>query len=1043
MKPRNLLIKDLITSDEQLTFLVGGGVSIDLPSGMPSQRMMLDEIIRFSCPESEIEKILSIKNLRFEDIYSIYMKDLDKDSEIMDYFETCEKPNFQHFFLAEMIKKGNFVMTTNNDFLIEYALQQSGIPNEEIVPVITKYDFESYYNPYELFKHGKKTIYKLHGSTKNIITHESTRESLSGFQIEPFKQPLLWNISEDRSIVVMGKPITEHNLSILKSMKNIRNLIWIHYTFDDGGIEKVYEIDAETVQILDQMLFEIKERINAEHIFRVDVNTTRMVRDLLDTTPKLSPMHHWLSISEWLEDQIKKPNELTKYLISYKIYLDHSLYEDALRCAETTLKLSEEIGDKSNTAKILNNIGKIYYVYGDYHKALEKYEKALKINEELGNILMFATIHNNIGEIYRKRGNYSEALKRFEEALKIDDQLGDLIGKATSLNNLGKVYTLRGNYSQALNLYNEALKINEELGNLKGKANLLNNIGEIYRVQGNYPEALKRFEEALRIDEKRGNLLGKATEFNNIGLIYYVSENYDKALENFNKAISIAEQLGDLPGIATRFNNIGLIYHAKKNYSEAQKYYEKAFQIFDQLGDISSKAISMNNIGMIYQVQNNYTEALDWYKRALQVEEQIGSQSGKATSLNNIGMLYQSRGDYPEALKLYEEALQIAEQLGDLWGKATNLYNIGMIFQAQGNFPEALTKFKTAYEILTQLQLGESSLACAIEERIEISKWEEEKKIIKQILEYEFKNQEFITKRAMVKEFNIKITKTAYYLDFLNISIDYEPSEIPQLELFSEELIKNDEELTMYNLIVELGFDLLTTKKIAKFLLDYEIIEKFPRFSKKELKIVEKDKKVKVITQKSLKSADILENIDLSVPKQISRKSLERGVEIIEGNKVMGDFFETQKEDSTSQLLYVKGSKKVILVFMSYATVDSERFRVSRICEILTNYPEIENVLYWEEDVVDNFYEYMNDNLGKCHTLLLICSENALESKPVRMEWMTAHRLGKKIVPIFIEQTHIPPLLTTIRGVQFKEDNLDKTIEKIYKLILKKTQNFQ
>jgi len=58
------------------------------------------------------------------------------------------------------------------------------------------------------------------------------------------------------------------------------------------------------------------------------------------------------------------------------------------------------------------------------------------------------------------------------------------------------------------------------------------------------------------------------------------------------------------------------------------------------------------------------------------------------------------------------------------------------------------------------------------------------------------------------------------------------------------------------------------------------------------------------------------------------------------------------------------------------------------------------------------------------------------------MEWMTAHRLGKKIVPIFIEQTHIPPLLTTIRGVQFKEDNLDKTIEKIYKLILKKTQNF-
>jgi len=39
--------------------------------------------------------------------------------------------------LAEMMKNGQFVLTTNFDFLIEYALQHSGIPKGEVKIVIT------------------------------------------------------------------------------------------------------------------------------------------------------------------------------------------------------------------------------------------------------------------------------------------------------------------------------------------------------------------------------------------------------------------------------------------------------------------------------------------------------------------------------------------------------------------------------------------------------------------------------------------------------------------------------------------------------------------------------------------------------------------------------------------------------------------------------------------------------------------------------------------------------------------------------------------
>ncbi len=138
MKLTNLNIKDLINNEAKLTFLVGAGCSVDAPSCLPAGRPMMEAIINYTCAESEREKILNLKDLRFEQLVEIVRDRLDPKLKIIDYYGQSDKPNLQHFFLAGMIKKGNFVMTTNFDFLIEYALLQSGVPKDEIIPVITK-----------------------------------------------------------------------------------------------------------------------------------------------------------------------------------------------------------------------------------------------------------------------------------------------------------------------------------------------------------------------------------------------------------------------------------------------------------------------------------------------------------------------------------------------------------------------------------------------------------------------------------------------------------------------------------------------------------------------------------------------------------------------------------------------------------------------------------------------------------------------------------------------------------------------------------------
>ena len=132
---------------------------------------------------------------------------------------------------------------------------------------------------------------------------------------------------------------------------------------------------------------------------------------------------------------------------------------------------------------------------------------------------------------------------------------------------------------------------------------------------------------------------------------------------------------------------------------------------------------------------------------------------------------------------------------------------------------------------------------------------------------------------------------------------------------------------------------------------------------------------------------------------------------------------------------------KGILVFLSYATKDAPLYRIKEIAEELTKFPEILDVLYWQEDMQDNIIEYMNDNLGRCHVILLFCSQNALDSEPVKKEWTAADAMGKPILPIFLKTDHIPPLLRSRLGVEFDKFDFKKNITILYELIIKKSQS--
>jgi hypothetical protein len=64
----NLSISDVFNIDDNYTFLIGAGVSMESPSNLPSAREIIKAIVELCAPEEYIKLILSLKLLRYSRI---------------------------------------------------------------------------------------------------------------------------------------------------------------------------------------------------------------------------------------------------------------------------------------------------------------------------------------------------------------------------------------------------------------------------------------------------------------------------------------------------------------------------------------------------------------------------------------------------------------------------------------------------------------------------------------------------------------------------------------------------------------------------------------------------------------------------------------------------------------------------------------------------------------------------------------------------------------------------------------------------------------
>ncbi|MFX1534342.1 MAG: tetratricopeptide repeat protein, partial [Promethearchaeota archaeon] len=675
--------KKLVMSEEPLTFLGGAGVSIEPPSSLMSAWQIMEAILRFGAVEEALDKLLGIKNLRFEYLIQQFRDEYDDQLQLMKYYEQSTQPNLIHQFLAQMLQAGHFVMTTNFDTLIERAI---GLEEDALQAIITREDFEKYGDPQKNVKKGIMAVYKLHGALNDPKTGKDTRESVITtldalgkhkegelFAVEPFKRELFAKICQGRTLIVMGYSGGDDFdiIPTLLQMKGIKRVIWIAHSAKEDSSREIYHLIPQTKLELnelaglrreDEILYNLT-LLGSVEVIKMVTHTASLIADLVGRPYEKLDLKSQFDAYSWISDHFPHPDEGHKEYFTAKVFLTYGVYAEALNYFQKAYEICNRHKDLAGAASCLNAMGVIYGDTGSTQKALESLQEAYEIHKRLEDLASMAMDLGNMGTIYRDTGMLKNALEHFQRA-----------------------YTL-----------------NEKINYIAGMASDLGDIGLIHMNMGQPQKALENFQRAYEIDEQLGNLIGMANRLTSMGLVYMTTEELKKALEHHQKAQEIYSRLGDLIGMAGQLNNIGLIYMNKKETQKALECYQRSYELYKEIGDFAGMARQLNNVGLINMNAGAFQKALEYYQRAYEIDERLGNLQGKARYFANTGLIYMNTRKEKKALANFQKAYEIHEGLENLAGMAQQLRNIALAHESLGNLKKALEYLQKAHSIYKQL----------------------------------------------------------------------------------------------------------------------------------------------------------------------------------------------------------------------------------------------------------------------------------------------------------------------------------------------------
>lgn len=547
----------------KMVFFVGAGISVG--SGLPNFQQLSKKVIQDITGDKleDREAEFLSQNLRPEVILQIAVEELGSIVLRSLNMLINHKPNPNHFFLAEALRLGNWVFTTNQDSLIEKAAEARGINFQRCYEDT---QFEEYEKRISAGECPEGCLFKLHGTIEEDKPFEerfnnilmALRQVGRGLS-EPKQRILSYFLPRfDFCFIGYGCQDDFSVTPVLLNTESDRNIFWLKYagsTIDEPISDKSIlqrqkeaeeskapgeKRDWETINVNNFLL-------KRDKAFKFIGDSSRFLEDIM--CPALgidiSPVTSAGSTEEdeeyirWVAGISNCKHNLIAgrlYQSLYDLEKANHFYEQADRSAT---------GDEER-AIAQRRLGQIYLIPstqdGD-EKAIEVFQKAI---DALDDPFETACTKTDLSNAIRRRKRFPEAMNQIEESRQIFENILASDGNeehnlayARCLNILGLVhYSLgSGNKSEeslktGLDFCGKSRRIKERFGDVDGMAESDNASGLILMEQAILPgrsksdairllnSAIESLEGVVNTRVRIGNFRGCFQPCRNLGLAH-------------------------------------------------------------------------------------------------------------------------------------------------------------------------------------------------------------------------------------------------------------------------------------------------------------------------------------------------------------------------------------------------------------------------------------------------------------------------------------------------------------------------------------------
>ena len=225
-----------------------------------------------------------------------------------------------------------------------------------------------------------------------------------------------------------------------------------------------------------------------------------------------------------------------------------SLLNEAVNATEAGLHIAKPLAEEQPAllAQLWRERAGLHLDKGEPQKAVHCAEESLRLDEQTGNRKGLAEAHNLLALAQKRLKNFAQARLEFDKALQLFGEVHYEIGIAIVQTNLGAIECddPMGDRNLGAKYLNMALELRRRQGDDRGLAEVLNNLGVLAQEDESWSDAEEFYREALSFEQRLQNAVGAARVLINLSEILEVYENWHMALRCALASAYLFEEAG-------------------------------------------------------------------------------------------------------------------------------------------------------------------------------------------------------------------------------------------------------------------------------------------------------------------------------------------------------------------------------------------------------------------------------------------------------------------------------------------------------------------